>query len=211
MDQQKQIKVLALARAGLEVTATFVFIVTCVIFAQTMLSGRPSVASAGPSGPARSGAAAPPLPTAPVSVVDAVSKGNALAPIAMIVYSDFQCPFCKRFARETLPTLVARYVDTGKLRIFFRNFPLPIHAQAERAAEASECAARFGQFWEMHDKIFDVTGPLDERAPRCAIACASTDTPSTSAFERRHRSQVHKDGGVSSRFRYRRFCRHATA
>jgi len=82
-------------------------------------------------------------------------EGSEDAPITIVEFSDFQCSFCARFYDQTLIQLRENYVDTGKVRIFFRDFPLSFHPEAAPAAEASECAADQGKFWEMHDKIFE--------------------------------------------------------
>lgn len=82
-------------------------------------------------------------------------KGEDDATLTLMEFSDFQCPFCGRHFRDTLPRLVKDYVDTGKLRYAFRDFPLEqIHPQAEKAAEAARCAGEQGKFWEMHDQLF---------------------------------------------------------
>ena len=73
----------------------------------------------------------------------------------MIEFSDFQCPFCQRNFANTLPTLKKDYIDTGKVRYVFRDFPLDsIHPQARKAAEAAHCAGEQGKYWEMHDTLF---------------------------------------------------------
>jgi protein-disulfide isomerase len=75
--------------------------------------------------------------------------------VAVIEFSDFQCPYCALFARRTFPELLSRYVETGRVLFVFRNLPLDrIHPDALRAAEAAECAHRQGKFWEMHDRLF---------------------------------------------------------
>jgi len=84
---------------------------------------------------------------------DAV-KGNKDAPITIVEFSDFECPFCARFYEQTLPQLTKEYIDTGKVKLVYRDFPLSFHANAQKAAEASECAHEQGKFWEMHDKLF---------------------------------------------------------
>lgn len=96
----------------------------------------------------------PPLPTEPVSLDGAVIKGAKSARIALIEYSDFQCPFCARFAREILPALEEKYIRSGKVLMAFRHYPLPNHPLAQKAAEAAECAGQQGKFWEMHDALF---------------------------------------------------------
>jgi protein-disulfide isomerase len=82
-------------------------------------------------------------------------KGNVDAPITVIEFSDFQCPYCRRHAQETQPTLDEQYVDTGDVHWVFKHFPLDIHPQAPMAGVAAECAAEQGKFWEMAELIFD--------------------------------------------------------
>ncbi len=83
-----------------------------------------------------------------------VYRGNLDAPVVIVEYSDFQCPFCGRHVQDTQPTLDEQFVDTGEILWVFKHFPLTIHAQAPMAGVASECAAEQGQFWEMHDLLF---------------------------------------------------------
>jgi protein-disulfide isomerase len=79
------------------------------------------------------------------------SKGPKTAAVTIIEFSDFQCPYCSR-VEPTLKQLQDKYGD--KIRIVFRDYPLPMHAQAPKAAEAGACADDQGKFWEMHDKMF---------------------------------------------------------
>jgi protein-disulfide isomerase len=91
------------------------------------------------------------------------AKGNPTAPVTVYEMSDFQCPYCRRFAMETFPELDRDYVKTGKIRWVFVNFPLPRHANAGPAAEVAMCAGRQGAFWPVHDLLFkyqDTWAPL---------------------------------------------------
>ena len=92
-----------------------------------------------------------------VTIDDDPILGDEDAPVTMIEFSDFQCPFCKQFSSETLPLLKQQYISTGKVRFVFRDYPLKElgHAWSTKAAEAAECAQNQGKFWEMHDKIFE--------------------------------------------------------
>jgi protein-disulfide isomerase/uncharacterized coiled-coil protein SlyX len=86
---------------------------------------------------------------------DAPVKGNPKAPVVIVEFSDFQCPFCARFFRESLKQIDADYIKKGLARMYYLHLPLQqIHPQAVPAAVASECAARWGKFWEMHDVLF---------------------------------------------------------
>jgi protein-disulfide isomerase len=81
-------------------------------------------------------------------------KGVSTAQIAIVEYSDFECPFCGKYTREIYPQIIERYVKTGKVRYYFRDLPLPIHPNAMPAAIAARCAGDQGKFWEMHDRLF---------------------------------------------------------
>lgn len=80
------------------------------------------------------------------------SRGNAQAPITIVEFADFQCPYCSR-AAATLEKVVGAY--QGKVRVVFRHFPLSFHEKAPKAAEAGACADEQGKFWEMHDALFE--------------------------------------------------------
>jgi protein-disulfide isomerase len=81
-------------------------------------------------------------------------KGGASARVAMVELSDFECPFCGRYARETAPQLMKQYVDSKRIAYAFLHLPVPTHAFAFKAAEAAACAGDQGKFWEMHDVLF---------------------------------------------------------
>lgn len=81
-------------------------------------------------------------------------RGADGARLAIIEYSDFQCPFCGTYARETFAQIEENYIKPGKVKYFFRDLPLPMHPNAFPAAEAAHCAAEQGKFWEMHDRLF---------------------------------------------------------
>jgi protein-disulfide isomerase len=99
--------------------------------------------------------AAPPRIVAKIAVADGASLGKFDAPLTMIEFSDYQCPFCRRHVDAALSALKKEYVETGKLRYVFRDFPLDqIHPNARKAAEAARCAGDQGKYWEMHDELF---------------------------------------------------------
>ena len=101
-----------------------------------------------------------------VSADDDAVKGNANAPVTIIEFSDFQCPFCGKFYKEAYSQIVKNYIDTGKVKLVFRDFPLiQIHPQAQKSAEAAECVRSKGgdtAFFKMHDKIFENQETLSE-------------------------------------------------
>lgn len=82
------------------------------------------------------------------------AKGKETAKVTMVEFSDFQCPYCGRYSSETFPKIDKEYIQTGKVRYVFHHYPLPFHQNAQKAAEATECAADQGKFWEMHDRLF---------------------------------------------------------
>jgi protein-disulfide isomerase len=86
-------------------------------------------------------------------------KGPADAPVTIIEYTDFQCPYCARGA-QTLDTVQKRYPD--KVRVVFKNLPLKMHAQAEPAAKAALAAHKQGKFWEYHDLLFQNSSSLKD-------------------------------------------------
>jgi protein-disulfide isomerase len=81
-------------------------------------------------------------------------RGQSTATVAVVEYSDFGCPFCAKYVRETYPLIDKEYVQPGKVRYFFRDLPAPEHTNALAAACAARCAGEQGKFWEMHDLLF---------------------------------------------------------
>lgn len=82
-------------------------------------------------------------------------KGNLNAPVIIVEFSEFQCPYCRRYAVDTLPQIIEKYVKTGKVKYAFRNFPLSFHKNAPEAAGTLLCSREQGKFWEMHDLLFE--------------------------------------------------------
>jgi protein-disulfide isomerase len=97
------------------------------------------------------------------------AKGSPGAPVTVYEMSDFQCPYCRKFALETFPLIERAYVATGKVRWIFVNFPLTsVHPNAVAAAEAALCAGKQGAFWSVHDLLYqhqDTWAPLKEPGP----------------------------------------------
>ncbi len=115
------------------------------------LSGRAAVA------PAPAAIAALPtfaeLTSVEVQIEGRPYRGPDDAPVTLLEFTDYECPFCAQHFRQTYPGLLSEY--EGKLKYVIRNFPLSsIHPQAQRAAEAAECAEEQGRFWEYHDLLF---------------------------------------------------------
>jgi protein-disulfide isomerase len=88
---------------------------------------------------------------ATIALQDAPSLGAENAPVALVEFTDFQCPYCERFQVESFDALKKNYIDTGKVRFYSRDLPLDFHKNAMQAAQAARCAAEVGKFWEMRD------------------------------------------------------------
>ena len=113
----------------------------------------------------------PPRIQVPQSVAD-LSKGPADAPVVIVEFSDYECPFCKR-SQETMKQIKAAYGD--KVRFVYKHFPLPMHRNARKAAEASLCAADQGKFWELHERLFAFQGDLNLEAVKALAAEAGVE------------------------------------
>ena len=117
------------------------------------------------------------------------SLGPRDAPIVMVEFSDFQCPFCKRFHDETLQPLLAAF--PGKIRFVYRHLPLTsIHSEAFPSAEASMCANEQNSFWQYHDKLFE---NQDKLGRELYLQLASELGLDNAAFEDCLNSQKYKD------------------
>ncbi len=84
---------------------------------------------------------------------DPTALGDPDAPVVLVAYSEFQCPFCGKFARDTEPTLIKRYVEPGTLRIEWRDFPY-LGPESTAAAHAARAAGAQGKFWQYHDALY---------------------------------------------------------
>lgn len=95
----------------------------------------------------------------PAELVERNVKGSPEATVVVTEFSDFECPYCKTFAQGAAKTIEDEYIKTGLVRLEYKHFPLPQHdPSATNAANAAECAADQGMFWEMHDYLFQEQG-----------------------------------------------------
>jgi protein-disulfide isomerase len=91
-----------------------------------------------------------------ISIGDSPIKGKVDAPVTVVEYSDYQCPFCARNYRDVMPILQKEYIDTGKLRFVMRENPIAsLHKNAMNASSAALCAGDQGKYWEMHNLLFE--------------------------------------------------------
>jgi protein-disulfide isomerase len=95
-----------------------------------------------------------PIPEEPVALTGLWIKGATDAPVAMILFEDYECPACTQFETTALEEIEAAYVASGKVRLAVWHRPLPQHRRAVPAAAAAECAGREGQFWQMRHTLF---------------------------------------------------------
>lgn len=91
---------------------------------------------------------------------DDMKIGSDSAPVVIVEFSDMQCPFCRKFWTDSYQNIKRDYVDTGKVQIVYRDFPLSFHPAAQKSAEALECAADQGKGWALHDKMFEEQAKL---------------------------------------------------
>lgn len=106
--------------------------------------------------------AAPPALNVVLDLGDNPVKGEPTARLTLVEFSDYQCPYCGRYVRETFPRIEKEYIDTGKLRYVLLDLPLEsIHKLAFRAAEAAQCAGEQGKYWEMHGELFGNQAKLE--------------------------------------------------
>ena len=132
--------------------STFALLALLVIGAFFMFSGKSTTGNVVANNP---GAVVVPSEKVNVAIGDAPTLGSSNAPVTIVEFTDYQCPFCGRAYLQTYPVIKSSYIDTGKVLYVAKDFPLTsIHPQAQKAAEAARCANEQGKFWEMHDKLF---------------------------------------------------------
>jgi len=126
---------------------------------------------------------APAVPTsyAQATVDDDAVLGEPNAPVTIIEFSDYQCPYCRKFWTETFSELKKNFIDTGKAKFVYRDFPLEnIHPAAMPAAQAAECVREKGgdsAYFKMHDKIFEEGNILDSGDPKGAVTSTANFGP----------------------------------
>jgi protein-disulfide isomerase len=117
-----------------------------------------------PRAAAKPGEAAVQSPNIVLATAGAPSVGAGDAPLMVIEFVDYQCPFCARHFRETFPELRKQYIDTGKVRYVMRHFPLEaIHSESFKAHAAARCADEQGKYWQMHARLLTNQDKLDRK------------------------------------------------
>jgi protein-disulfide isomerase len=141
---------------------------------QTLAQQRP--------GPQPSGQAADQFANKTIPISDEPSKGNAGAKVTLVEVSDYHCPFCRRQTLQTLPQLMTEYVNSGKARYVFVDYPIAqLHPDAFKSHEAANCAGDQGKYWQMHESLF-ANAPVRDAAQLTAQAkTIGLDIPKFSA------------------------------
>ena len=157
-------KTITIKKSDLWRYSTFVLIAIVVIGAIFLFTGNGSKANGDATTTTNNPTAQPGKVSA--SVDDDPFLGSEDAPVTIIEFSDYQCPFCRKFWVETLPSIKSEYIDTGKVKLVYRDFPLvSLHPMAIPSAEAAECVRDVGgsdeAYFEYHDKIFGEQNILD--------------------------------------------------
>ncbi len=105
------------------------------------------------------------IPGEPITITGDAIRGSYSAPVAIIEFADFECSYCARFAQDIEPALRNEYINTGRVLLAFKHFPLPNHKAAMVAAQAAWCGGRQSRFWEVHDRLFSLSGGLTAFSP----------------------------------------------
>jgi protein-disulfide isomerase len=123
------------------------------------------------------------------------TAGRADAPVTIVEFADYQCPFCKRFHANTYAELKKNYIDTGKVRFVSRDLPLELHAFAFKAAEAVRCAGDQGKYWELRDALYSSAAPLNDEVIKKSVEDLSLDATSFQAClsKEKYKAEVQKD------------------
>jgi len=148
---------ITISKKNLWMYSTFILIAVVVIAGVMILSGNKS----------------PPTGLVTASIDDDAVLGDANAQVTIIEFSDYQCSFCRKFWVETLPSIESQYIDTGKVKLVFRDFPLTsIHPMSQASAEAAESVRELGgdeAYFEFHDKMFSEQNILDSGSVNGAV------------------------------------------
>ena len=101
----------------------------------------------------------------PISLLgtEKMTLGKSDAVIAILEFSDYECPYCAKHYQNVLPKLQERYIDKGTVSYVMMDFPLEFHAHAKKASLSARCAGQQGQYWAMHNRIFDAHGQVTDQ------------------------------------------------
>src|SRR5215471_545843 len=134
-------------------------------------------------------------PRQKIATANSPAQGPASAPIELVEFSDFQCPFCYR-AHPTVKQVLDTYGN--KIRFVYRNYPLPNHPNARPAAEAAQCANEQGQFWAFHDRLFADQTKLDDTELKASAAALGLDAAKFNACFDSHKYKDRVDADIQA-------------
>jgi len=141
--------------------------------------------------------------SATIDLAGAPALGSASAKVALVEFSDYECPFCIRHFQQTMPRLTEAYIKTGKVRYAFRDFPIDrLHPESIRAHEAAHCAGEQNKYWELHPRLF---GPPGSHTPDRILSLARDAGLDMTAFgtcieSRRSDEPIRKTIQIASEF-----------
>ena len=139
---------------------------------------------------ANTSAEAPKKPTtANIGIKGDPAMGSPSAPVTIVEFSDFECPYCKRFHEETLPKLKQHYIDKGLVRFIHKDLPLPFHQNAHLAATTARCAQEDGKYWEAYQALFSQQKCLNCKGPIAITA--------TTGINRNKLEQCNQDNRIN--------------
>jgi protein-disulfide isomerase len=169
-----------------------------LLVAQGPRGNAPSPANAPANGPmiAPSAAAAPASDKVQMKMASGWHwMGRDDAPVTIVEFTDYQCPFCRKYHTETFAQLKKDYIDTGKVRFVSRDLPLGFHANAEKAAEAAWCAGEQNKYWQLRDTMIDNSSDL---SPDAIVRYAQTDGLDMASFKacaqaEKYKTEIQKD------------------
>ena len=154
---------------------------------------------------ARAAAPQPAVPAPPAKVQMSVGRGwysigNADAPVTLVEFADYQCPFCKRFHSDAYAELKKEYIDTGKVRFVSRDLPLEFHPFALKAAEAVRCAGDQGKYWDFRDALFSsADAPNDDVIKKAATLVSLNQSALQSCLgSDKYKADVQKDAAEAA-------------
>jgi protein-disulfide isomerase len=129
------------------------------------------------------------------------ATGRADAPVTLVEFADYQCPYCKKFHTDAYAELKKNYIDTGKLRFVSRDLPLEFHPFAMKAAEAARCAGDQNKYWELRDALYSNAAPPNENVIKKAVETLSLDAKSFQACldSGKYKADVQKDASEAAK------------
>lgn len=143
-----------------------------------------------------------PLWAADSNEKDIRTRGEESAPLTLIEYSDFTCGYCLKFFKETWPQIQARYVETGKVKFLYRDYPRADQGPGVDAATAARCAGDQGKYWAMHDRLFAEGGRLGKTVYLSHAAAIGLDQAAfqTCVKDGRHTQSIFEDREEANRW-----------